>query len=88
MADVFVLSDFLHLYEGKKLSHSTLEGYMAAIGKVLQVTSDWYIGSDAYISGLFANLARDRVVQRNSMPSWNLVVILESLLLPLFEPMN
>ena len=45
---------------------------------VQKITTDWDITSDHYISGLFANLVRDRVV-----PSCNLEVVLE----PMFEPL-
>ena len=85
-ADIF-MSDFLHLHGVKNLSHSTMEEYRAAFSKVLKITTDWDISSDHYISSVFAHLARDRVVQRNIMPSWNLTVILESLIQPPFEPM-
>ena len=88
-ASVPVIAEFLcDLHERKNLAYSTIEGYRTAIGHMLRAVRGEDISKDPHLTNLFANFARDITKRRNSVPSWNLALVLQTMTQPPFEPLE
>jgi integrase len=72
----------------KGLSISTIEGYRTAINKVLLVTQEVDIGKDVNLSNLISNFNRSRPREVNSLPNWDLALVLKALSEKPFEPIK
>lgn len=83
-----LIADFLLSLHEKGLTLSTIEGYRTAINKVTCVTQNLDIGKDIHISNLLANLNRTVPKEVNTVPAWNLALVLKAFTEAPFEPLK
>ena len=84
------VADFLdHLFTGpKQLAASTIAGYRASVSKVLLKTTGIDIGQDSTIGDLMNHFKRVRPKATNSIPQWDLTLVLRTLKKAPFEPLS
>lgn len=80
------ISDFfLYLFERKKLSPGTIQGYKSAL-------TDYFpklgISESAELSRLLTSFYRDKPRSSNSLVPWDLRVVLDTLAKPPYEPLS
>jgi integrase len=68
--------------------YSTIEEYRTALGSTLRAHRGLDINVDMRISSLMANIARDRIKKRVSIPNWDLALVLLMLTKGPFEPLH
>lgn len=83
-----VVADFLLEKFKAGLACSTLAGYRTAIAKTLLPRTGVDLGADADLSALLRNFQVERPVSRNSVPDWDLSLVLNKLSAPPFEPLE
>jgi hypothetical protein len=84
--NMFVVADFLEwLFEGpKKLAPSTIEGYRASLSKVLLHTCKTNISTNKTISDMITYFKIQRPRSENTVPKWDLSLVLKILKKPPF----
>ncbi len=81
------IADFLnHLFEEQELAVSTIKGYRSAISRVLNLTGKRDTAEDPYLHALISNFGIERPVNRKKYPSWDLTIVLKSLMKAPYEP--
>ena len=82
------LAEFLnHLFEVEGLQVRTIKGYRAAISRMLNLSEDRDLTIDPHLRALISNFSIERPVNRKTYPSWDLVLVLNSLMRPPYEPL-
>ncbi len=83
------IAEFLnYLFEDKGLEVSTINGYKAAISKVLQLVTKLDISNNPYIKALISNFANERPIHSKVYPSWDLTIVLNALKKSQYEPLQ
>jgi len=83
------LADFLnHLFDDLGLKPSTIDGYRVAIAGALKHRRGVDIGKDSALSDLSTWMHRERPRGNNSVPPWDLKLVLLALQEPPFEPIQ
>ena len=81
LADSPLLADFLlYLFQVRGLKPSTIAGYRAAIGQVLRLSSPYDPRCDDKLTLLVKSFERMRPPSVNSVPSWDIGLVLSALL--------
>ena len=82
------LADFLtHLFVDKQYSHKTVEGYRTAIAGSIKPIDGRDLGQDPFLSNLLKSFKRERPRSIHEFPSWDLSLVLFSLIKEPFEPL-
>ena len=82
------IADFLlHLFQGKNLQPSTIDGYRSAIADK-SGNSSLNVSKDEILTRLLASFYRDRPKGRRGIPSLNPFLVLHQLTKPPFEPLR
>ncbi|CAG2195874.1 unnamed protein product [Mytilus edulis] len=79
---------FLHLFEEKGYSPSTIKGYRSAIARTISLSGGSDFGDNEFLSLLIKNFCLNRPHQRRLVPSWDLGLVLKVLQFPPFEPLH
>ncbi|CAG2256905.1 unnamed protein product [Mytilus edulis] len=79
---------FLHLFEEKGYSPSTIKGYRSAIARTISLSGGSDFGDNEFLSLLIKNFCLNRPRQRRLVPSWDLGLVLKVLQFPPFEPLH
>ena len=77
----------LHLFKGRNLQPSTIEGYRTAIADMVG-NSELNISKDENLTRLLDSFHRDKPKGRRGVPSWNLSLVLHQLTKAPFEPLR
>ncbi len=81
------IAEFLnHLFEEQELAVSTIKGYRSAISRVLSLTGIRDSTEDPHLHALISNFSIERPVNRKNYPSWDLSIVLQSLMKSPYEP--
>ena len=73
------LAKFLtHLFDNRKVKPSTIKGYRAAIGHILRLATGYDPGEDPIIKTLIQSFERQKPTTRNTTPTWDVALVLES----------
>ena len=74
------VAEFLnHLFEHRKLSVRTIQGYRTAIARVIDLVMGSDLAHDKLLSNLMTNFAIERPVAYTTYPKWDLSVVLDAL---------
>jgi integrase len=84
---VSVIAEFLLGLFHKGLQPTTILGYRTAISGTLK-HHGMDVGSDKHLGALLSNLQRERPKPPNSMPTWDLALVLRALTRHPFEPLT
>ncbi|CAG2239319.1 unnamed protein product [Mytilus edulis] len=79
---------FLHLFEEKGYSPSTIKGYRSAIARTISLSGGSDFGDNEFLSLLIKNFCLNRPRQRRLVPSWDLGLVLKVLQFSPFEPLH
>jgi len=86
-ANVQQIADFLnHKFEVDQLEVSTIQGYRAAICRVLKLAGKEDLSHDTYLNALVNNFSIERPITKKVYPSWDLITVLKSLMKLPYEP--
>ena len=87
LATIPIVADFLvYLFQERRLSPSTIEGYRSALAGALRHRLD--LGKDRDITALVQSFYQERPRVRHVIPSWDLGLVLSCLTKPPFEPLR
>ena len=88
-ASVPELANFLnYLFVVRKLQVSTIVGYRAAISRVLRLADNRDLRNDPYLNALMTNFSNERPKNSKMYPSWDLAIVLKSLMKAPYEPLG
>lgn len=88
-AGVRDVAEFLNfLFEEKKLALRTVQGYRAAICRVIKLCTGKDYSNNGRIGALVKNFAQERPVNRVVFPQWDLRLVLEALRGAPYEPLE
>ncbi|CAG2205223.1 unnamed protein product [Mytilus edulis] len=79
---------FLHLFEEKGYSPSTIKGYRSAIARTISLSGGSDFGDNEFLSLLIKNFCLNRPRQRRLVPSWDLGLVLKVLQFQPFEALH
>jgi len=77
---------FLYLFVDLKRSAATVANHRSALSDALPSFDGFTVGSHPVLSNLLNNFKQDRPTQRQRVPEWDLIFVLEKLLSAPFEP--
>ena len=81
------IAEFMnYLFEEQQLAVSTIKGYRSAISRVLNLTGIRDSTEDPHLHALISNFSIERPVNRKNYPSWDLSIVLQSLMKSPYEP--
>ena len=82
-------AEFLvHLKQDKKLSLSTMKGYLTVISQVVSLYTGENLSSSPALISLMQGLTKSDVKASKSVPGWSLEIVLKTLQKTPFEPMT
>lgn len=79
---------FLFLFEEKGYTPATIKGYRSAISRTIHLSGGPDFGHNEHLSLLIKNFSIERPRQRRLIPSWDLSLVLKSLLSLPYVPLN
>ena len=82
------IADFLvHLFQNKKCSVRTIQGYKAAIASTLRFSHEG-LSHDPRLRSLICSFRKERPIVHNPFPAWDLSLVLHALMKEPFEPLT